>query len=111
MDTDIINWLIINDKISKYNNKCKELKELRKEYQEKIINDLDNMETEFTIEKIKIKVRVAKINKYSNFSDKYLLEKFNEYFNDKEISEELLKYLKDNRKCDKKYMLKKEILD
>ena len=108
MNTDIINWLIIDDKINKYNNKCKELKELRKEYQEKIINELDNMETEFTIEKIKIKVRVSEINKYSNFSDKYLLEKFNEYFNDKEISDELLKYLKDNRKHNKKYILKKD---
>ena len=111
MNTDIINWLIIDDKINKYNNKCKELKELRKEYQDKIINELDNMETEFTIEKIKIKVRVSEINKYSNFSDKYLLEKFNEYFNDKEISDELLKYLKDNRNHSKKFILKKEILD
>lgn len=111
MDYDIINWLIIDDKIKKYNKRCKELQEIRSEYQEKIINDLDNMNTEFTIEKAKIKVRISEINKYSHLSDKYLLEKFNEYLNDEEIANELLKYIKDNRKKDTKYVLKKEILE
>ena len=82
MDNDIINWILLDDKIKRYNDKCKELKLLKNDYHDKIIDNLEDKNQEFIIENKNMKIYVAKNNSYSSFTDKFLLETFNDYFND-----------------------------
>ena len=106
MDNDIINWILLDDKLKKYNEKCKELKLLRGEYNDKILDNLSDKNEVFIIESKNIQIYVAKINSYSTFNDKFLLDSFKEYFMDDTKSIELLKFLKDRRNIEEKHIIK-----
>lgn len=111
LDNDIINWILLDDKIKKYNEKCKELKLLKSDYHDKIIDNISNRNQEFIIENKNMKIYVGKSNTYSSFTDKFLLETFNEFFNDMKQGECLLKFMKSKRTVEEKYILKTKILD
>lgn len=111
MDNDIINWILLDEKIKRYNDKCKELKLLKNDYHDKIIDNLEDKNQEFIIENKNMKIYVAKNNSYSSFTDKFLLETFNEFFNDMKQAECLLKFMKNKRTVEEKYILKTKILD
>ena len=106
LDNDIINWILLDDKIKKYNDKCKELKLLKNDYHDKIIDNISNRNQEFIIENKNMKIYVGKSNTYSSFTDKFMLETFEEYLKDKEQAECLLKYMKSKRTVETKEVLK-----
>lgn len=106
LDNDIINWILLDDKIKKYNEKCKELKLLKNDYHDKIIDNISNRNQEFIIENKNMKIYVGKSNTYSSYTDKFMLEIFEEYLKDKEKAECLLKYMKSKRTVEEKYILK-----
>jgi hypothetical protein len=110
-NNDIINWILLDEKIKKYNARCTELKLLKNDYHDKIIDNLSDKNQEFIIENKNMKIYVAKNNKYSSFTDKFLLETFNEFFNDTKQSECLLKFMKSKRTFEEKYVLKTKILN
>ena len=106
MDTNIINWILLDEKIKKYNEKCKELKLLKDDYHDKIIEELPDKKQQFIIENKNIKIYVGKSNTYSSFTDKFMLETFEEYLKDREQAECLLKYMKSKRTVETKEVLK-----
>lgn len=110
-NNDIINWILLDDKIKKYNAKCKELKLLKNDYHDKIIDNLSDKNQEFIIENKNMKIYVAKNSNYSSFTDKFLLNSFNEFFKDVEKAECLLRFIKEKRTVEEKFLLKTKTLD
>lgn len=106
MNDDIINWIILDEKIKRYNDKCKELKMLKNEVHDKIIDNIDDVSQEYIIKNKNIRIYISKVNSYSTMNDKYLLETFKAYFDEDVEADKLFKFIKDKRVISEKYVIK-----
>ena len=96
--------------------KLKPVKDMRDKLSEEILNEIDigNVEKSkiptFNIQAMNTSIIPTVSNSYEGYSNKFLLECFSEYFNSDERAKELIKFMKNKRKVEKKYSLKREVL-
>ena len=118
MESKIVQWVQCDDQIKSYNDKMKEkikpVKEMRDKLSEEILNDINigNIDKckipTFNIQSMNTSIIPTVSNSYEGYSNKFLLECFSEYFNsDKKL---LIQFMKNKRKIEKKYSLKREVL-
>tara|TARA_B100000035_G_C20993164_1_gene551195 strand:+ start:790 stop:1167 length:378 start_codon:yes stop_codon:yes gene_type:complete len=120
METKIVQWVQCDNQIKEYNDKMKEklkpVKEMRDKLGDEILQEINisNIEKSqiptFNIQALNTSIVPTVNNSYEGYTNKFLQECFTEYFNSEEKSKELLTFMKNKRKVEKKYSLKRNIL-
>lgn len=120
MESKIVQWVQCDDQIKSYNDKMKEkikpVKEMRDKLSEEILHEIDISNVEksqiptFNIQALNTSIIPTVSNSYEGYSNKFLLECFSEYFDSDERAKELIQFMKNKRKVEKKYSLKREVL-
>lgn len=120
MESKIVQWVQCDDQIKEYNDKMKEkikpVKEMRDKLSDEILQEIDigNVEKSniptFNIQAMNTSIIPTINNSYEGYTNKFLLDCFTEYFNSEEKSKELLTFMKERRKVEKKYSLKRNVL-
>ena len=117
METKIVQWVQCDDQIKEYTDKMKEkiksVKEKRDELSDEILNELKINDLEkaqiptFNIQSMNTSIIPTVNNSYEGYTNKFLTECFREYFNSEEEAKKLLLFMKDKRKVEKKFSLKR----
>ena len=117
METKIVQWVQCDDQIKEYTDKMKEkiklVKEKRDELSDEILNELKINDLEktqiptFNIQSMNTSIIPTVNNSYEGYTNKFLTECFREYFNSEEEAKKLLLFMKDKRKVEKKFLLKR----
>jgi len=124
MDQKIVQWVQCDNQIKEYNDKMKEkmkpIKELKEKLNLEILDDLDiqnkdkNELPTFNIQALHTSITPQVNNSYEGYTNKFYKECFTEYFGHEDKPEEkaddLMKFMKDRRKVEKKFSLKREVL-
>jgi hypothetical protein len=120
METKIVQWVQCDNQIKEYNDKMKEkiapVKEMRDKLSDEILKEIDISNVEksqiptFNIQALNTSIVPTVNNSYEGFTNKFLSDCFTEYFNSEEKSKELLTFMKNKRKVEKKYSLKRNHL-
>lgn len=120
MESKIVQWVQCDDQIKEYNDKMKEkikpVKEMRDKLGDEILQEINisNIEKSqiptFNIQALNTSIVPTVNNSYEGFTNKFLSDCFTEYFNSEEKSKELLTFMKNKRKVEKKYSLKRNHL-
>jgi hypothetical protein len=120
MESKIVQWVQCDDQIKEYNDKMKEkiapVKEMRDKLSDEILKEIDISNVEksqipiFNIQALNTSIIPTVNNSYEGFTNKFLNDCFTEYFNSEEKSKELLTFMKNKRKVEKKYSLKRNHL-
>lgn len=120
METKIVQWVQCDNQLKEYNDKMKEkmkpVKEMRDKLSDEILQEIDVSNVEkskiptFNIQALNTSIVPTVSNSYEGFSNKFLLECFSEYFDSDERAKELIQFMKNKRKVEKKYSLKREVL-
>jgi len=120
MESKIVQWVQCDNQIKEYNDKMKEkikpVKEMRDKLSDEILQEIDigNVEKSniptFNIQAMNTSIIPTINNSYEGYTNKFLLDCFTEYFNSEEKSKELLTFMKERRKVEKKYSLKRNVL-
>ena len=120
METKIVQWVQCDNQLKEYNDKMKEkmkpVKEMRDKLSNEILQEIDISNVEkskiptFNIQAMNTSIVPTVSNSYEGFSNKFLLECFSEYFDSDERAKELIQFMKNKRKVEKKFSLKREVL-
>tara|TARA_B100000963_G_scaffold145970_1_gene127176 strand:- start:283 stop:660 length:378 start_codon:yes stop_codon:yes gene_type:complete len=120
MESKIVQWVQCDNQIKEYNDKMKEkiapVKQMRDKLGDEILQEINisNLEKTqiptFNIQALNTSIVPTVNNSYEGYTNKFLQECFTEYFNSEEKSKELLTFMKNKRKVEKKYSLKRNIL-
>tara|TARA_B100000123_G_C25635476_1_gene386422 strand:- start:43 stop:480 length:438 start_codon:yes stop_codon:yes gene_type:complete len=120
METKIVQWVQCDDQIKAYNDKMKEkiapVKQMRDKLSDEILKEINISEIEksqiptFNIQSLNTSIVPTVNNSYEGYTNKFLNECFTEYFNSEEKAKELLTFMKNKRKVEKKYSLKRNHL-
>ena len=120
MESKIVQWVQCDDQIKEYNDKMKEkikpVKEMRDKLGDEILQEINisNIEKSqiptFNIQALNTSIVPTVNNSYEGYTNKFLSDCFTEYFNSEEKSKELLTFMKNKRKVEKKYSLKRNHL-
>tara|TARA_B110000495_G_C23008795_1_gene596404 strand:+ start:1004 stop:1378 length:375 start_codon:yes stop_codon:yes gene_type:complete len=119
MDKKIVQWVQYDNQLKEYNDKMKEkmkpVKDMRDKLGDEIILELDIQNKEkadmptFNIPTLQTSIKPHVSNSYEGITNKFLSEAFEEYFGPEE-STKLLLFIKNKRKVEKKFSLKRDIL-
>ena len=120
METKIVQWVQCDNQIKEYNDKMKEkmapVKQMRDKLSDEILQalNIDNLEKSqiptFNIQALNTSIVPTVNNSYEGYTNKFLSDCFTEYFNSEEKAKELLTFMKNKRKVEKKYSLKRNHL-
>ena len=120
METKIVQWVQCDNQIKEYNDKMKEkikpVKDMRDKLSDEILQalNIDNLEKSqiptFNIQALNTSIVPTVNNSYEGYTNKFLQDCFTEYFNSEEKSKELITFMKNKRKVEKKYSLKRNVL-
>ena len=120
MESKIVQWVQCDDQIKEYNDKMKEkikpVKEMRDKLGDEILQEINISSIEksqiptFNIQALNTSIVPTVNNSYEGYTNKFLSDCFTEYFNSEEKSKELLTFMKNKRKVEKKYSLKRNHL-
>ena len=120
MDQKIVQWVQCDNQIKEYNDKMKEklkpIKEMKNELEQDIIDELDVPNKDkselptFNIQALQTSIKPQVNNSYEGLTNKFLTECFQDYFGSSEEANKLLLFIKDRRKVEKKFSLKRDIL-
>lgn len=120
MESKIVQWVQCDNQIKEYNDKMKEkikpVKEMRDKLSDEILQEINisNIEKSqiptFNIQALNTSIVPTVNNSYEGYTNKFLQDCFTEYFNSEEKSKELLTFMKNKRKVEKKYSLKRNHL-
>jgi hypothetical protein len=120
MDQKIVQWVQCDNQIKEYNDKMKgklkPLKERKDELEQDIIDELDVPNKDkselptFNIQALNTSIKPQVNNSYEGLTNKFLTECFKDYFGSSEEAKKLLLFIKDRRKVEKKFSLKRDIL-
>ena len=120
MESKIVQWVQCDNQIKEYNDKMKEkikpVKEMRDKLSDEILQEINISSIEksqiptFNIQALNTSIVPTVNNSYEGFTNKFLSDCFTEYFNSEEKAKELLTFMKNKRKVEKKYSLKRNIL-
>jgi hypothetical protein len=120
MESKIVQWVQCDDQIKEYNDKMKEkikpVKEMRDKLGDEILQEINISSIEksniptFNIQALNTSIVPTVNNSYEGYTNKFLSDCFTEYFNSEEKAKELLTFMKNKRKVEKKYSLKRNHL-
>lgn len=120
METKIVQWVQCDNQIKEYNDKMKEkitpVKQMRDKLSDEILKEINISQIEktqiptFNIQALNTSIVPTVNNSYEGYTNKFLQDCFTEYFNSEEKSKELLTFMKNKRKVEKKYSLKRNVL-
>ena len=120
METKIVQWVQCDNQIKEYNNKMKEkiapVKQMRDKLGDEILQEINISQIEksqiptFNIQALNTSIVPTVNNSYEGYTNKFLSDCFTEYFNSEEKAKELLTFMKNKRKVEKKYSLKRNHL-
>lgn len=120
MESKIVQWVQCDNQIKEYNDKMKEkiapVKQMRDKLSDEILQEINisNIEKSqiptFNIQALNTSIVPTVNNSYEGFTNKFLYDCFTEYFNSEEKAKELLTFMKNKRKVEKKYSLKRNHL-
>ena len=120
METKIVQWVQCDNQIKEYNDKMKEkiapVKQMRDKLGDEILQEINISSIEksqiptFNIQALNTSIVPTVNNSYEGYTNKFLHDCFTEYFNSAEKAKELLTFMKNKRKVEKKYSLKRNIL-
>ena len=116
MDQKIVQWVQCDDKIKEYNDKSKSVREMKEQLSKDIIDELDIVNKDkssmpiFNIGVLKTSITPQVNNSYESLTNKFLAECFREFFDSEEEAKKLLLFIKNKRKVEKKYSLKRDVL-
>ena len=120
MESKIVQWVQCDNQIKEYNDKMKEkikpVKEMRDKLSDEILQEINISSIEksqiptFNIQALNTSIVPTVNNSYEGFTNKFLSDCFTEYFNSEEKAKELLTFMKNKRKVEKKYSLKRNHL-
>jgi hypothetical protein len=120
MESKIVQWVQCDNQIKEYNDKMKEkikpVKQIRDKLSDEILQalNIDNLDKSqiptFNIQALNTSIVPTVNNSYEGYTNKFLSDCFTEYFNSEEKAKELLTFMKNKRKVEKKYSLKRNIL-
>ena len=120
MESKIVQWVQCDNQIKEYNDKMKEkiapVKEMRDKLGDEILQEINISQIEksqiptFNIQALNTSIVPTVNNSYEGYTNKFLSDCFTEYFNSEEKAKELLTFMKNKRKVEKKYSLKRNIL-
>ena len=120
MDQKIVQWVQCDNQLKEYTDKMKEkmkpVKDMRDKLGDEILQDLNIGELDksniptFNIQGLNASV-VPTVNKsYESYTNKFYKECFSEYFGSDEKADDLIKFMKNRRKVENKFTLKRDIL-
>ena len=116
MEEQIVQWIHCDNKIKEYNQKCKSIKELKDKLSSDILQNIDienkeksNLPT-FHVQSMNTIITPQISNSYENMTQKFYKECFTEFLQSEEKADELLTFMKQKRKIQKKFSLKRDIL-
>tara|TARA_Y100001970_G_C14153149_1_gene813900 strand:- start:1123 stop:1488 length:366 start_codon:yes stop_codon:yes gene_type:complete len=116
MEVQIVQWIQCDDKIKEYNNKIKKVKEMKEKLGNNIMNDIDIQNKDkksmpiFNVKALQASIVPQITNSYESYTSKFYKECFTEYLGSEEKADELIQFMKNKRKVEKKYSLKRETL-
>ena len=120
MDQKIVQWVQCDNQIKEYNEKMKDklkpLKEMKDKIEQEIIVELDVPNAEksdlptFNIQTLNVSIKPHVNNSYEGLTNKFLTECFSDYFGSEEEAKKLLLFIRDKRKVEKKFSLKRDVL-
>lgn len=120
MESKIVQWVQCDNQIKEYNDKMKEkiapVKQMRDKLSDEILQEINISQIEksqiptFNIQALNTSIVPTVNNSYEGYTNKFLSDCFTEYFNSEEKAKELLTFMKNKRKVEKKYSLKRNIL-
>ena len=116
MESKIVQWVQCDDQIKEYNDKMKgkiaPVKQMRDKLGDEILQEINISQIEksniptFNIQALNTSIVPTVNNSYEGYTNKFLHDCFTEYFNSGEKAKELLTFMKNKRKVEKKYSLK-----
>ena len=120
METKIVQWVHCDNKIKEYNQKIKDktkpIKEMKDKLAEEIISELNISESDksnipvFNIQSMNVSITQHVSNTYENYTNNFYKECFSEFLGSEEKAEELIVFMKNKRKIEKKISLKRDVL-
>jgi len=120
MESKIVQWVQCDNQIKEYNDKMKEkikpVKDMRDKLSDEILQEINISSIEksqiptFNIQALNTSIVPTVNNSYEGYTNKFISDCFTEYFNSEEKAKELLTFMKNKRKVEKKYSLKRNIL-
>lgn len=120
METKIVQWVQCDNQLKEYNDKMKDkmkpVKEMRDKLGDEILQDLNIGELDkshiptFNIQALNTSVAPTVTKSYESYTNKFYKECFGEYFGSDEKADDLIKFMKNRRKVEKKFTLKRDIL-
>jgi len=120
MDQKIVQWVQCDNQLKEYNDKMKDkmkpVKEMRDKLEKEIIVELDVQNKDkselptFNIQALNTSIVPTVNNSYEGYTNKFYKECFGEYFGSDEKADDLIKFMKNRRKVEKKFTLKRDIL-
>lgn len=108
---NMVKWVNYDNEIKKYSEKVKSLRSEKNTFEGEIISYIENNDLKdniFNLPSFSSKVHYNSNKTYETMSNKFLLDKFTKYFNDSERANDLLEFLKSERKCENKISLKRQ---
>ena len=120
MESKIVQWVQCDNQIKEYNDKMKEkikpVKDMRDKLSDEILQEINISSIEksqiptFNIQALNTSIVPTVNNSYEGYTNKFISDCFTEYFNSEEKAKELLTFMKNKRKVEKKYSLKRNHL-
>ena len=109
MEHNIIQWIQYDDKIKKYNEKTKKLREERDSIYNQMIESI-NLDKElpiYNITNLNTSLTFQKNKTYENYTNKFYKDCFTEFLGSEEKANELIQFMKQKRKVEEKITLKR----
>tara|TARA_B110000858_G_C17599202_1_gene379290 strand:- start:14 stop:358 length:345 start_codon:yes stop_codon:yes gene_type:complete len=110
-NTNVIKWIDYDNEIKKYNDKLKSLKSEKNSLEVDILSHIENNNLQqniFNLPSYSSKLKYNKNKSYETMTNKFLIDKFNKYFNDEDKAIHLFNFLKDERSLTSKCYLKRD---
>jgi hypothetical protein len=109
LQVKIFQWTQLDKQLKEINKQSSEIRKKKEELQKNICPIIKDNQLEsniFSIPSLQANVSLKEQRTSESISYKFLEEKFNEYFKKVEEGQQLLQYIKDNRKKEVNYILK-----
>ena len=110
-NSNVIKWMDFDNEIKKYSDKMKNLKSEKNSLEVDILSHIENnnlQENIFNLPSYSSKLKYNKNKSYETMTNKFLIDKFNKYFNDEDKAIHLFNFLKEERSLTSKCYLKRD---
>jgi len=111
LNDKIVDWIKYDNDMRKHQIEIKNYKQKKEKLSIEIIEEIKEKELDsnlFKIPALDTSLQLSKTKSQEGMSYKFIKECFDDYFENKNTSDELIQYMKDRRKVNEKYILKRK---